>query len=279
MVAKSSSRTTSAKTVKPQSKAAVVEEQLELELTPVEEVIASVPESSTKSTKTSKVSKTVKNSSSTTPVQSKPAASEAEPAVAKKTTSTKSAKTTKSAPAPVPEVSAPEPTPAKAPAKRGVKAAAVVEAPAPKTAPKAKRSKKAAAPVEEVEVDDEPVDEKPKKGESSASKSRRTFKLAKSSLGPEVDLTNLSKNGGRYLGTPMQGAKKCFGQIAKKVFNGQECELTFTIQECTQGSDKDQYTYSGVRTRLQTPRIIIRQGAEYPVNYENVVKSVGKKAK
>lgn len=72
----------------------------------------------------------------------------------------------------------------------------------------------------------------------------------------------------------MQAAKRAFTQLARKGYNGEACEIKFTIQECTQGKDKKQKTYRGERMELDTPQTIERGGQKYTIRYKNVVKSV-----
>ncbi len=121
----------------------------------------------------------------------------------------------------------------------------------------------------------EPVPEQEKESEESSGK--RTFKLLVNSVKPSVDDGQLNGNGGRYVGkTPMQAAKKCFTQLCRKVALGKACEFAFTIQESTQGSEKKQRSYKGVRSELDEPQEIVRANTSYIIRFKNDVKSLSK---
>lgn len=96
--------------------------------------------------------------------------------------------------------------------------------------------------------------------------SSRTFKVTEFG-GSAVD------DGGRYHGkSPLQAAKKAFGQHCRR--SGKKtCKRTpFTVTEVTQNSKHKSYNYVGERRKLKDPQTIERGGTSYKVEYENVVK-------
>lgn len=142
---------------------------------------------------------------------------------------------------------------------------------APPSPPEEKPTKSTKASSKSAKTKNpEPVEKKPSKEEAlpKTEKSKRVFKVTE----PKDDT---SKNGGRYNGTqPAQAAKKAFSQLAKRLHGNDPCEIRFSIQECTQGSDKKVYVYVGQRTKLDTPQVINKAGSEYQVSFVNKVKAI-----
>ena len=125
-----------------------------------------------------------------------------------------------------------------------------------------------------------PTEEKPSKEEKPPkSDSKDTFKVVEvveTEPSPETPYSedSSSKNGGRYVGTPMQAGKKAFGKLARQMYGKDgTCTIRFTIQKCTQGGDKKKYSYVGKRVKLETPQVINRAGSEYYVSFKNDVKT------
>jgi|SaaInlStandDraft_1057018.scaffolds.fasta_scaffold02408_3 hypothetical protein len=84
---------------------------------------------------------------------------------------------------------------------------------------------------------------------------------------------------GRYKGAePKNAAKKAFLKICKKMnMNKNSCKLTFTLQECTSGSDKRVYgPYEGSREKLPKTRVKKFQGRKIVQTHMSVVKKVKK---
>ena len=104
---------------------------------------------------------------------------------------------------------------------------------------------------------------------------KRSFKLVLDSIDPEVDVSQLPSNAGRYKGyTPMQAAKKAFSAITRKCGDkNKSCSYKYSIQEITEYSKKSTFTYIGYKKKLETPTMIKKQNKEYPVNFETTVKA------
>ena len=95
----------------------------------------------------------------------------------------------------------------------------------------------------------------------------RTFKITKMG-GKSVNET------GRYHGeSPLQAAKKAFGQYCRH--SGKRvCKSTsFTLQETTQNSKQKSFHYVGKRVKLRDPVERSPRGADpYTIKHENVVR-------
>ena len=70
---------------------------------------------------------------------------------------------------------------------------------------------------------------------------------------------------------PGQAALKAFNWFCRKA-DREECESVFTIREVTKGGKKKEYTYLGIRTKLDEPKILKRGDQEYPIQYDTKIR-------
>lgn len=119
---------------------------------------------------------------------------------------------------------------------------------------------------------------------------KRLFKIIDTPNGGLED-----DNKGKYTGRgPLQAARKVFNRFYKNhdaIFRPSNPEgstliykntsdpppnlgagIQFTIQEITPGGKNKKYTYTGVRTRLDTPKVIITKQKTFTVNYNIEIK-------
>jgi len=96
--------------------------------------------------------------------------------------------------------------------------------------------------------------------------SKRSFRLVAVSQNKGVKIED-----GIYHGRPMQAAKKAFNAYCRKA-GLKTCNLRFTIQEITRGSNNKTFQYVGERKKLSPPKKIERGGTVYEVKFETKVK-------
>lgn len=159
------------------------------------------------------------------------------------------------------------------------------EVPTPKARGKAKaapKSKSRGRKTTESVAEDPPAP-KTRKGkatkkstseeEGDGGSTKRHFKINTDSIEPEIDPSTLSAGGGRFSGaTPMQAAKKAFTQICRASGEG-EHEFIFSITESTRGKGSKQFTYRGIRTKLDVPNTVKKDGNSFNINYDSNVKA------
>jgi hypothetical protein len=133
---------------------------------------------------------------------------------------------------------------------------------------------------------------KPKKKKSSLmEKTKNTLKKAKRALFGKSKKGGATKryykvvnvNGKPYLwykrysgAEPKDAAMKAFHFICKKLDQGKECKITFTLKETTRGSEKRTYgPYKGRYQKLATPRVVNIKGKKITtVTHKRVVELV-----
>ena len=205
--------------------------------------------------------------------ESPPAESEEAPAPAPKARGRAKAK--------APEASAEsEEAPAPAPKARGRAKAPATETATP-SAPKGK-GKGRGRPAGKTQTP--PSDEEEGKNER-----KRNFILLVESVDPPIDPSILagkkkkedadpnSYDGGNFSGaTPGQAGKKTFSRISRASLgsNDDVFECEFSIQEVfPRGARGKVYRYHGISRKKDKPDIIVRDGKEYSVKRQNIVRS------
>ena len=102
---------------------------------------------------------------------------------------------------------------------------------------------------------------------------KRWFKVLVDKTIPEIDENVFSTNGGRYCGSnPRQAAGKAFTSLCKAAGEGGH-EYIFSVQETTRGGKSRVFTYSGIRTELETPQVVSRGGTEYNIRFDYKVRA------
>jgi hypothetical protein len=90
-----------------------------------------------------------------------------------------------------------------------------------------------------------------------------------------IEKSDINYSGGRYLSAnPYNAAKKAANQLFRKIKNDKNYNkfkssktLKFTLRETTSGSNKKEFTYKAVQTKLDKPIKITIKGKEIIYNY------------
>jgi hypothetical protein len=102
-------------------------------------------------------------------------------------------------------------------------------------------------------------------------KKYRTFKV-------KVDDNDIPY--GRYNGVfPLQAANKALSEIIKNKKKNNDFDLkggdiNFSLIECTKGSNKKTYQYSGNRIKLENPVEYVVNGNTITKNYKNIIRKI-----
>ncbi len=88
-----------------------------------------------------------------------------------------------------------------------------------------------------------------------------------------VEKSDIKKDGGRFSSsTPYNAAAKAARSLFRQ-YKGAKTEIRFTLRETTQGSANKTYTYIGIKTVLNKPKVIVRGDKEILIEHEYSVKS------
>lgn len=111
---------------------------------------------------------------------------------------------------------------------------------------------------------------------------KRTFKVIHvAKPGQDYKSTKFDKESRAYGTTPLQAAKKLFGEICASKKIKSRCTLSVTIKEVTRGSDGKIYSYRLKRVKKDKPDIVTFPGGkevkfEYDIEVSNYASNTKK---